>query len=86
MLKAFHTQDYHRFIELLVRRRKDAQLTQTDVAKRLKRPQSYVAKYERGERRLDVIEFLEIARVLDFDAATFIRALMRAQTSSQRKP
>jgi hypothetical protein len=33
----------------------------------LKRPQSFVSKYERGERRLDVIEFGEVARALGID-------------------
>ncbi|WP_137669231.1 helix-turn-helix domain-containing protein [Sphaerospermopsis reniformis] len=42
----------------------------------LKRPQSYVSKYERGERRLDVIEFLELAQVLEIDPLTFIENLL----------
>lgn len=49
---------------LLVNARKRARLTQTVLAARLNRPQSFVAKYESGERRLDVIEFLEVARAI----------------------
>jgi len=44
--------------------RQDADVTQVELAERLDRPQSFVAKYENGERRLDVIEFIEIARAL----------------------
>ena len=43
---------------------KSARLTQHDLAKRLKKPQSFVAKYEGGERRVDVVEFLGIMRVI----------------------
>lgn len=42
----------------------NAGLSQEDVAKRLNRPQSYVSKDESGEHRLDVIEFLRVAKVL----------------------
>ena len=52
-----------------------AKLTQTDLAARLDRPQSFVAKYEGGERRLDVIEFMEVAEAIGFDPAEFIRRL-----------
>ena len=55
------------FAELLKGARREAGLTQVELAKKLRRPRSYVSKYERGERRLDVIEFLEIARVIGFD-------------------
>ena len=42
-------------------------MTQAVLAGKLERPQSFVAKYEKGERRLDVVEFLEIARQLGAD-------------------
>jgi ribosome-binding protein aMBF1 (putative translation factor) len=50
-------------------------LTQAKLAKKLRRPQSYVSKYERGDRRLDVIEFLEVARAVGFDPSEFLRKL-----------
>ena len=49
-----------------------ADLTQAQLAARLERPQSFVAKYEGGERRLDVIEFMEVAEAIGFDPAEFI--------------
>ena len=47
------------------------------MAERLSKPQSYVAKYERGERRLDVVEFMEVAEAIGFDAGEFILALSK---------
>ena len=56
-------------------RRLEANLTQKTLCKRLNRPQSFVAKYESGERRLDVMEFIEIADAIGFDPAVFITEL-----------
>lgn len=72
----FH-RDYERFRRLLVQVRKKAGLTQVAVAARLGRPQSYVSKYESGERRLDVVEFLEVAVALRADPAALIKRLSR---------
>ncbi len=47
------------------------------MARRLSKPQSFVAKYERGERRLDVLEFLEIAEAIDFDPRLLIEELLQ---------
>jgi transcriptional regulator with XRE-family HTH domain len=73
--KSIHGKKYRSFLELLVQIRKDAGLTQTEVAAHLRRPQSYVSKYENGEGRLDVVEFLEVAQVVGFDPVKFIRSL-----------
>lgn len=47
-------------------------LLQSEVAERLKKPQSFISKYERGERRLDFAEFVQIAEALEIDAAMFV--------------
>jgi ribosome-binding protein aMBF1 (putative translation factor) len=67
LTKSVFTPSYARFRELLIEARETAALTQWQLADRLKRPQSYVSKFERGERRLDVVEFLEVARALRAD-------------------
>ncbi len=51
-------------------------LRQCDLADRLGRPQSFVSNYERGERRLEVSEFIVIARVLGVDAAAVVAELV----------
>jgi putative ABC transport system substrate-binding protein len=51
--------------------------TQEVVAERPGKPPSYVAKYEGGDRRLDVLEFLEVATAIGFDPCALIRSLIR---------
>jgi transcriptional regulator with XRE-family HTH domain len=75
--KTIHTERHKKLCGLLKDRRKAAGLTQTTVAERLGKPPSYVAKYELGDRRLDVLEFLDVATAIGFDPCTFIRALLR---------
>ncbi len=67
--------DYLR--KVLVRTRRDAGLTQVELAKRLGRPQSFVSKVECGERRLDVVEFLDVSHALGADPVRIVRDLLR---------
>ncbi|WFC62633.1 XRE family transcriptional regulator [Pseudomonas sp. REST10] len=57
--------------EVLKQLRLDAQLTQSELANRLNKPQSYVSKYESGERRLDVVEIREICIEIGITLAKF---------------
>lgn len=72
MPNPLHRHQYDLFRKLLIEAREQAQLTQTQVAQRLGKPQSHVSKYERGERRLDFTEFLELADILAINPAEFI--------------
>jgi transcriptional regulator with XRE-family HTH domain len=65
------------FCALMVENREKAGLTQHQLARKLRKPQSFVAKYEGGERRVDVIEFMAIARAMGADAVTLLRTLIR---------
>jgi transcriptional regulator with XRE-family HTH domain len=58
--------------------REKGSLTQADVAARLDKPQSFVAKYEGGERRLSAIEFVDVARALGLDPVVTMRQLLKA--------
>jgi transcriptional regulator with XRE-family HTH domain len=71
--RSVFTDEYERFRRLLVDARKKANLSQLALAKKLAKPQSFVSKYERGERRLDVIEFGQVARALDIDPLKFLK-------------
>ena len=73
MTRKTRTADYQVIGDLLRWVRKDLQLTQTELARRLRRPQSYVSKYEIGERRLDVLELRLVCRALGFSLQTFCR-------------
>ena len=66
---------YKLFRELLVQTRENHSITQVQLASKLGKPQSYISKYERGERRLDVIEFIDIMLALDIDPEEFIKEL-----------
>lgn len=58
-----HSKQYQQFLKTLKAARLDAGLTQADVAKKLKKPQSYVSKCESGERRVDVVELRQFAEL-----------------------
>lgn len=64
---------YDLALEQLVDARKKSGVTQADLARTLNRPQSFVAKYEGKERRLDVAEYLQIARELGADPYKLLR-------------
>ena len=75
MTNSIFTERYNRFRLSLIEARKAKDLTQVELAIKLKRPQSFVSKYERGERRLDVVEFFEVARALGIDTIAFLKEL-----------
>lgn len=75
MSRSVFTKRYERLRRVLVEARTAGGLTQAEVASRLRRPQSFVSKYERGERRLDVVEFMEVAQALSLDPCRVIKEL-----------
>ncbi len=77
MRKSLFSSDHRRLCELLIAARRSADLTQEAVARRLDKPQSFVAKYENGERRIDVIELIRIAKALDTDPVEIVVELLR---------
>lgn len=62
--KSIYSEQYQQLCTLLRELRREAGLTQVDVAERLEVPQSFVSKYEIGERRLDVVELKHVAEAL----------------------
>lgn len=66
-VKSTHKPEYKKLLEELIAARKEADITQQALAKSLKKPQSFVSKYEQGERRLDVIELTKIAEAIGID-------------------
>ena len=78
MRKSVSSPEYAQFCAFLVSARQEAGLTQAAVADRLGKPQSFVAKYEQAERRLDVVEFVSIARVLGIDPCSALRHIESA--------
>jgi len=77
--KADHDTEHRRLCALLRSYREDAGLRQVDIAKRLGVAQSFVSKYESGERRLDLVELGEVSRALGI---TLTDAVARFESSS----
>ena len=77
MTKSVFTERYRALIALLVSAREKQGLTQRDLAARLNRVRSFVAKYEQCERRLDVIEFLDIAAALSLDPCKILKKIVQ---------
>lgn len=75
MTRSLHSPEYEKFRSILVLARSKSGRTQADVSTALGKPQSFVAKYEGGERRLDVVEFLQVCGALDIDPHAVIRGL-----------
>ncbi|MCA0256140.1 MAG: helix-turn-helix transcriptional regulator [Proteobacteria bacterium] len=64
-------------IALLIEKREAAGLTQSDLAAKLNEYQSFVARLESGQRRVDVVEFLELSDLLGFDAASAVKLIQK---------
>ena len=75
MAKTLGSEKHRALIALLIRKREAAGLTQTELADALGEYQSFVARLESGQRRVDVIEFLELAHILSFDPFSALRDL-----------
>ena len=78
MPQSTHSPRYIRLLRILVDARKTAGLSQATLAERLDCLQTFVSKYERGERRLDIIEFLDVAHALNLDAGKVIQQLEKS--------
>jgi transcriptional regulator with XRE-family HTH domain len=73
MTKSIYSERLELLCAFLVEARSEAGLTQRQLAARLKRPHSYVAKVEIGERRLDVIEFIEICEKIGIEPSQLVK-------------
>lgn len=72
MDKTIRTKEYARFITKLQNARIEAGLRQIEVAKKLKRPQSYVSRVESGEYRLDILEVKRFAKLYGKNVTDFL--------------
>lgn len=80
MAKNILATQQERLRNLLRQIRVDAGLRQVDLAERLGQPQSYVSKYESGERRLDLLELRQVCEAIGISLQEFIR---RFESSSK---
>lgn len=73
--KGFGDERYRALIGKLVEKRKTLGLSQETIAERLGRPQQFVSRYEIGERRLDVVEFVDVAKALGLVATELMKPI-----------
>ncbi len=81
MEKPIHTREQRVLLLLLRKLRSDAGLRQSDVASKIRRPQSFVSKYEAGERRLDILELRQLCGVFDLTLPDFVSRLEKSLRS-----
>jgi transcriptional regulator with XRE-family HTH domain len=79
MQKSLKSPDYARLIAMLVAVRKKADVRQQVLAEKLGKQQSFVAKYEGGERRIDLVEFVAIVRALEGDPVKLFREFVAGE-------
>jgi transcriptional regulator with XRE-family HTH domain len=75
MPKTLHSPRHEALVAFLIDQRKRANVTQAELASKLGQYQSFVARAESGQRRIDVIEFLDWAEALGFDPKAIIKRL-----------
>lgn len=74
---------YRALLAALIQARKDAWITQVELAARIGRRQTFMSKYETEERRLDVAEYIAIARAIGAEPCELIRKAEQEISSAQ---
>ncbi len=74
-MKTLGTQRHRALIAILIEKREAAGFTQVELATQLGEYQSFVARLESGQRRVDVVEFIRLAEILKFDPAAIVDEL-----------
>lgn len=77
MPKTIHSERQQRLAELLTEKRKAAGLTQAAVAQAMGRHQPFIANIENGDRRVDLVELIDLARIIGFDVHAIVEELER---------
>ncbi len=73
MDKSIYSAKYKIVLQNLLKAREESNLTQINVALKIQKPQSFVSKVERGERRLDVVELELFAKLYKKDIEWFLK-------------
>ena len=77
MGKTLGSARHRSLVEFLVERREALHMSQAELAEKLGQYQSFVARLESGQRRIDVVEFLDISEILQFEPSKVIKLLAR---------
>ncbi|CDZ85482.1 helix-turn-helix transcriptional regulator [Citrobacter koseri] len=74
-MASVYSDEYQRVINALKKARKERGITQAQLAEALGKPQSFIAKVESGERRLDVVEFVHLARLVGVEPVRILEVI-----------
>ena len=78
-MKSIRSKRHKLLIELVVAERKHAGIRQVVLAKKIKRSQTWIARTESGERRLDVVELIDLAEAIGFDAGAIVAEVQQSK-------
>jgi len=84
MAASTHHGDYRLLLAVLKGARQDAQITQIDLAARLGTTQTFISKVERGERRLDVVELIEVLEELGVSPQSWLKDFLSRRSAEHR--
>lgn len=84
MAKTIRSEGHEALCKALIEARKAAGFTQSELANRLRCHQSFVARVESGERRIDVVELVVLARALSIDSAVLLHVADSATAADHR--
>jgi transcriptional regulator with XRE-family HTH domain len=73
MAKSIYTSEYQKVLKKLKEARNESGFTQVEISQKLKKPQSYISKIERGERRIDVAELSILAKLYKKSLDYFVK-------------
>lgn len=73
MAKSIYTAEYQKVLKKLKEARNKSSFTQVEISQKLKKPQSYISKIERGERRIDIAELSILAKIYKKSLDYFVK-------------
>lgn len=73
------TKRHRRLVELLIAERKSAGIRQAELARRVGKTQTFVARIEAGQRRIDAIELLSLCRIIGVDPIRVVRKVLKIE-------
>jgi transcriptional regulator with XRE-family HTH domain len=84
MAASVHHPHYQLLLSLLKEARRHKQVTQLDLAERLENTQTFISKMERGSRRLDVLELVEVLEALNVSPEAWLRDFLKQRESLKK--